>query len=365
MTSYEKNKLLVNALIDSAKNGDEEQVQRAIDRDPKTLSIRDQNGRTLLHYTAEHQTTQCAELLITRKPDLLTSRDVDGYTPLHLTAICGNAPQLRFLIKKASELLEGSSFKDFLDACDNEQHTAVHWATVCGEIECLTILHDAGASATVPDIHGAHPIHYASQSHFGSAKDVGLRILKELLIVAPDERDCKDKDGRTPLLWAASSGELRPPITTRFNQNVRCSQFGRDLDAGQLQSGRDSARQGRLNRCVRANCVSGHLMARIDFICAALHCAASRGFVHCLETLITLCGAEIDQVKSLSSIITELTSEHVDGLKWLFGIVLRSHTWSRRLYAVLTPERHRTKSSGPERSNGSALRCRQRSARDN
>lgn len=207
MNRIEQNKLLLAALIESCKSGDEEQLKRAVERDASLLGTRDQSGRTLLHYTAEHENSQCAELLVGKRPSLLTSRDDDGNTALHLTAICGNAPQMRFLIKKASELLEGTSFKDFLDCCDNENHTAVHWATVSGELECLTILHDAGASATISDIHGAHPIHYAAQSLNFGEKDVGLRILKELLICAPDERDCKDKDGRTPLLWAASSGE--------------------------------------------------------------------------------------------------------------------------------------------------------------
>ena len=34
---------------------------------------------------------------------------------------------------------------------------------MCGEVDILEMLMDAGANASTPDIHGAYPIHYAAQ----------------------------------------------------------------------------------------------------------------------------------------------------------------------------------------------------------
>ena len=50
-----------------------------------------------------------------------------------------------------------------VNAVDNEQHSALHWAIVCGELEALDLLHKAGANPSIPDNHGALPIHYAVQ----------------------------------------------------------------------------------------------------------------------------------------------------------------------------------------------------------
>ena len=35
--------------------------------------------------------------------------------------------------------------------------------TVCGELEILDLLLEAGANPSTPDIHGAYPVHYAAQ----------------------------------------------------------------------------------------------------------------------------------------------------------------------------------------------------------
>jgi hypothetical protein len=50
-----------------------------------------------------------------------------------------------------------------VDALDNEDHSAVHWAVVCGQARILEVLSAAGAAVDLPDCHGAHPVHYAVQ----------------------------------------------------------------------------------------------------------------------------------------------------------------------------------------------------------
>lgn len=82
--------------------------------------------------------------------------------------------------------------------------------TVCGEVEALELALDAGANPSTPDIHGGYPIHYAAQmcgpnSEMGNDVRFGLAVLRKLLARGV-EVNVRDKDGRQPILWAASAG---------------------------------------------------------------------------------------------------------------------------------------------------------------
>ena len=83
---------------------------------------------------------------------------------------------MRYLVNKGANLRR----------LDKEKHSLIHWSTVCGEIECLAILNEAGADLLTSDIHGAYPVHYAAQmcgpnSELGNDVKTGLLALKRLL----------------------------------------------------------------------------------------------------------------------------------------------------------------------------------------
>ena len=224
------------------------------------LHLRDRNGRTALHHCADtlipspetitstsqyhtapsipldpksrfNQLFEIAQYLIKCKPELVESQDNEGNTALHLSVINGNLILTKLLIRNMT--------CDQINQCDYERHTAVHWATVCGELECLAVLLDTGtAEVSTPDIYGAHPLHYATQffptgadlerrngtglsgygfnyyygvtnkQKYSTRRANGLRILHYLLSQMNVDVNCTDNEGRTPLLWAASSGEL-------------------------------------------------------------------------------------------------------------------------------------------------------------
>ena len=53
---------------------------------------------------------------------------------------------------------------------------------VCGEVELLEMLLEAGADASTPDLHGAYPLHYAAQvSVCGRGRDLPVLGLTCLL----------------------------------------------------------------------------------------------------------------------------------------------------------------------------------------
>lgn len=83
---------------------------------------------------------------------------------------------------------------------------------VCGEAQILRAILAAGADATIPDTNGATPLHYAAQmcgydgkSDKASTK-LALDILNILLKHSKSTVEVEDKDGRQPLMWAASAG---------------------------------------------------------------------------------------------------------------------------------------------------------------
>ncbi len=139
---------------------------------------------------------------------------------------------------------------------------------------------ESGGHAGTPDIHGAYPVHYAAQM-CGSGNDMGtdlrtgLTVLRRLL--AHNVRvDVQDRDGRKPLMWAASAGSTDALVTL---VNAGASVAAVDKDG-----------------------------------LTALHCAASRGHHDCVETLTTLCGAEVDAVdnNSCTPLFYSVTLGHAD-----------------------------------------------------
>ncbi|XP_028895503.2 protein phosphatase 1 regulatory subunit 12B [Zeugodacus cucurbitae] len=156
-----------------------------------------------------------------------------------------------------------------VNAVDNEGHSVVHWATVCGEVEALRSVLAAGANIAIPDLNGGTPLHYAAQMCGASvdnkvgqanATKLALEILGILLAHPHSSVDVQDKDGRQPLLWAASAGSAKAVIAL-----VKAGARVESADKDGL---------------------------------TALHCAASRGHTECIDTLISLCGAPTDLIDS-------------------------------------------------------------------
>nr|NP_001247333.1 uncharacterized protein Dmel_CG42534, isoform D [Drosophila melanogaster]AFH06650.1 uncharacterized protein Dmel_CG42534, isoform D [Drosophila melanogaster] len=234
---------------------------------PELLRQRDRSHRNALHYCAAQDSEGSKDLVAAASiaiaaPELLESADEDGFTPLHLAVIQGNLAMVNLLLANKADV----------NAVDNEGHSVVHWATVCGEVESLRAVLAAGASVAKPDANGGTPLHYAAQMCGASKQDskqqasssnssrLSLEILGILLSHPQSSVDVQDKDGRQPLLWAASAGSAKAVIAlVKAGARVESS----DKDG-----------------------------------LTALHCAGSRGHTECIDTLIGLCGAPTDLIDS-------------------------------------------------------------------
>ncbi|XP_065081642.1 ankyrin repeat domain-containing protein 12 [Ochlerotatus camptorhynchus] len=163
---------------------------------------------------------------------------------------------------------------------------------LCGEVEALRSVLSAGADVSTPDINGGSPLHYAAQmcganyegkTARASAK-LALEILNTLLVHQDTSVEVEDKDGRQPLLWAASAGSAKAVLAL--------------IKAGAQVESADK-----------------------DGL-TALHCAASRGHTECIDTLINLCGAHTDQIDSngCTALHYSVTLGHADATSLLIKL---------------------------------------------
>ncbi|XP_065350410.1 protein phosphatase 1 regulatory subunit 12B [Cloeon dipterum] len=279
----------VTSLMYACQQNRDGQVRELLAQNKSQLiKQRDRTMKSALHYCVENSSATSAELVLAAAPELLDARDKDGFTPLNLAIIAGNISLVRFLLHKRADL----------NAVDNEKHSLVHWATVCGEVEALEALLEAGADPCMPDIHNGYPIHYAAQmcganSEMGNDTKVGIKMLSKLLARKVSVH-VVDSDGRQPILWAASAGSADAVLSL--------------INAGAAVEAADK-----------------------DGL-TALHCAASRGHTECLETLITLCGANVNVIDNhgCTALFYAVTLGHADCTQLLLNFGADYDTQDRR-----------------------------------
>ncbi|XP_060857415.1 LOW QUALITY PROTEIN: uncharacterized protein LOC132934999 [Metopolophium dirhodum] len=277
--SHVFNDKCLTPLMKACMYGRSEQVKLILEEKPLTVVERDGVFKTALHYCAENDEddADCAKLLLEADPSIVDIPDDDGHTALHLAVIAGNLPLVRFL------LVSGQADPNKRDA---EGHSTVHWATVCADVDALELVLSHGGTTSSADVHGGYAVHYAAQMcgngacRSGDARNTGVRVLQLLLSFGADVH-VADKHGRQPILWAASAGSA-DAIITLVNGGANVESHDKDG-------------------------------------LTALHCAASRGHVECVDGLLTLCGCEVDAVdsNSCSALFYAVTLGHADATEML------------------------------------------------
>ena len=93
-----------------------------------SLTARDSDGRTPLHWAAANGQLETVKWLVQKNSDLLCMQDKDGSTPLHCAAISGQLETIKWLVQKNSDLL---CMQD--EGCT----TPLHCAAVMGHLEVV------------------------------------------------------------------------------------------------------------------------------------------------------------------------------------------------------------------------------------
>ncbi|KAK9815464.1 hypothetical protein WJX72_004084 [[Myrmecia] bisecta] len=160
---------LVEFLIDSARYGDLEDVQQALDSklDPSAC---DEDGRTALHMASANGHTEVVRLLVDAGADI-GSQNKEGNTPLHWACLNGHEAVARFLLQHgASPSCLNSHTRTPVDEClgrpfqDAMMDVVNSFSKVPTHVTSFEAPSPAAASASgsEPD---ADAVHEDSQSH--------------------------------------------------------------------------------------------------------------------------------------------------------------------------------------------------------
>lgn len=194
-------------LLDAAKAGDLETVQRIIIANPHTVNCRDLDGRhsTPLHFAAGYNRVPVVEYLLENGAEVHAS-DKGGLVPLHNACSYGHYEVTELLVKHGANV----------NVADLWKFTPLHEAAAKGKYEIVKLLLKHGADSSKKNRDGAMPLDLVRESDqdvadllrgnaalLDAAKKGNLARVQRL--VTQENINCRDAQGRnsTPLHLAA------------------------------------------------------------------------------------------------------------------------------------------------------------------
>ncbi|XP_072231838.1 receptor-interacting serine/threonine-protein kinase 4 [Leuresthes tenuis] len=149
-------------------------------------------GSTPLHLATEKHLKPLAELLLGRRSTNVNAKDEDQYTALHWAAQNGDEAITRLLLDRGAAINE----------TDGQGRTPAHVACQHGQENVIRVLLSRGADVRIKGKDNWTALHFASwQGHLG--------IVKLLVKQAGADVDGQTSDGRTPLHLASHRGQYR------------------------------------------------------------------------------------------------------------------------------------------------------------
>ncbi|RDD43145.1 Ankyrin-2 [Trichoplax sp. H2] len=204
-------------------------------------TLTDRDGKNAVHWSCYQTRSSCVKLLAKVNKSLVHVRDKLGRTPLHYACMKGSNGIVKSLLRFGADV----------NALDDESRTPMHWATVTSNVTGINCLIKAGAKLDQSDLHQAYPLHYAAQME---ENENNVAVLTTLLDnKAPS---LPDRDQRHPLLWAAGAGNAKACVLL--------VKHGCDVET-----------------------------ADVDGL-TALHTAASKGHLNCVQSLLRNCNSSVD-----------------------------------------------------------------------
>ncbi|KAJ0004249.1 hypothetical protein NQD34_010463 [Periophthalmus magnuspinnatus] len=156
------------------------------------LNLANARGSTPLHLATEKHLKPLAELLLNRRSTSVNAKDEDQYTALHWAAQNGDEAITRLLLDKGAAINE----------TDGQGRTPAHVACQHGQENVIRVLLSRGADVRVRGKDNWTALHFAAwQGHLG--------IVKLLIKQAGADVDGQTTDGRTPLHLASQRGQYR------------------------------------------------------------------------------------------------------------------------------------------------------------
>eukprot|EP01103_Thecamoeba_quadrilineata_P002806 TRINITY_DN1267_c0_g1_i1.p1 TRINITY_DN1267_c0_g1~~TRINITY_DN1267_c0_g1_i1.p1 ORF type:complete len:757 (+),score=148.79 TRINITY_DN1267_c0_g1_i1:340-2271(+) len=144
----------VTCLHCAVKSGNPRCVAALIDQHNFPVDIVDARRRTALFWAATEGQRDIITTLLDRSANS-TLADSAGMTPLMVACARGYVECTQDLASRLSAAAQS------LDSCSSIGMTALHYAAMCGSVDCVSVLINAGADVAVRDANGETPYELA------------------------------------------------------------------------------------------------------------------------------------------------------------------------------------------------------------
>ncbi|KAI2500194.1 hypothetical protein MHU86_14269 [Fragilaria crotonensis] len=175
----------------------------------------DNVGRTPLHVATMADNYNLIEHLVEKECTTVDLRDNEGNTSLHVACSAGNFLVARYLLNQRADA----------DAENVHKQRPIHIACSNLQYEFLRLIVDRyGANVNVADRCGRTPLHKACMSTIGITNALASANVVRFLLDKGASVDVRDEDGKTPLLYAVSRGNIDGArLLLSYGANTLCT----------------------------------------------------------------------------------------------------------------------------------------------
>ncbi|XP_041370015.1 E3 ubiquitin-protein ligase MIB2-like isoform X2 [Gigantopelta aegis] len=176
--------------LEAIKDSDVERVKKVLERFPKLVTVRPDNGITCLHIAAKYGKLEIVKFLVEKWFDV-NAKDLSGNTALLKALTKKHVDVSRFLIETGTDL----------EISNDKGQSALHCAVYAANASLVRDLMIRGCDVNVVDNSGDTPLHDAIGQNENTCA--------EMILMSPNlDLTIANERGFNPLQWAAFHGKF-------------------------------------------------------------------------------------------------------------------------------------------------------------